>query len=78
MQTETITREELARQQRVAQQLDEHWRKRLEAIGNDIALRKWCIEHGSQHLPPADVLRFLTEPIMAILHDAPPSPPEGR
>lgn len=69
MQTETITREELVRQQRVAQQLDEQWRKRLESIGNDIALRKWCIEHGHPIQSPTDVLRFITAPLLEVLND---------
>ena len=56
------------------QQLDEQWRKRIEAIGNAIELRKWCIQQSNQHdgckrLEPVTLLRFLTEPLLEVLND---------
>lgn len=61
--------------QRALQHLDEQWRKRFEAIGNDITLRKWCIEQSNQHIgckrmEPAHLLQFLTAPLVEAIRDA--------
>jgi hypothetical protein len=64
---ETMSREDVARIQRVVEPVNDLWRKRFESIGNEISLRKWCIEHATASMPPDEVLRFLTAPIADIL-----------
>lgn len=64
----------IAHHQRAIAQLNEQWIKRVEAIGSDIALRKWCIEHGTLRLEAHEVLRFLTEPLLDAIQDASPRP----
>lgn len=79
MQIETISREEAARQQKLIEQLNENWRKRFEAVMNDIAFRKWCVEQaiaGDASATAIDkvasgIYKFLTAPILDILDDSP-------
>ncbi len=69
--TVNISPDEAARQQKAIEAISEAWKERFKAIGNEIGLRKWCVEmcasKGVEFLSPSELLRFVTAPIADIL-----------
>lgn len=54
-------------------QLAAQFEKRLREIaanaGNEIALRKWCVEHATEKMTPHDIFRFVTAPLAELLKE---------
>ncbi len=62
-----ISPDEAARTHKAIEAINDQWKQRFAQIGNDISLRKWCVENASPSYPPEHVLRFVLGPIADIL-----------
>ncbi len=62
-----IGHEEAARQQKAIEQINDQWKQKFASIGNDIQLRKWCVEHGDNQMSANEIFAFVTAPIADIL-----------
>ena len=66
MSNEALSPQEALRQQKAIDQLNEHWKQTLRKIGDDVALRKWCVEQAnSPHasMGAQAIFAFITEPL---------------